>query len=182
MLKISDKAVISPLADIEDSIKGSLIEISDGAVIDSFVKIKPAGGTGDVRVGENTTINSGCVIYTGNGLSIGRGCAIAANCTFAPTNHEYRRRDRTIAEQGFMPSRGGIVIEDDVWIGANVVLLDGAIVRCGSVIGAGSVVRDELPPYSINVGSPTRVVGYRQDTDQVNDSLSALSSPLIAAD
>ena len=182
MLKISHKAVISPLADIEDSLQGSLIEISDGVVIDSFVKLKPAGGIGDVHIGENTTINSGCVIYTGNGLSIGRGCAIAANCTFAPTNHEYSRRDRTIAEQGFMPSRGGIIIEDDVWIGANVVLLDGATVRCGSVIGAGSVVRDELPPYSINVGSPTRVVGYRKDHEQKTDPSAAVSSPLATTD
>jgi len=161
MLKISEKATVSPLADIEDSVRGSVIEIADGAVIDAFVKIKPAGGAGDVRIGENTTINSGCVIYTGNGLVIGRGCAIAANCTFAPTNHEYRDRDRTIREQGFMPSRGGIVVEDDVWIGANVVLLDGAIVRRGCVVGAGSVVRGELPPYSINVGSPARTVGFR---------------------
>ena len=165
MLTISEKASVSALADIEDSVKGSVIEIADGAVIDSFVKIKPAGGSGDVRIGEDTTINSGCVIYTGNGLTIGRGCAIAANCTFAPTNHEYSRRDRTIAEQGFMPSRGGIIIEDDVWIGANVVVLDGAILRRGSVVGAGSVVRGELPPYSINVGSPTRVVGFRGEKD-----------------
>lgn len=182
MLKISPKAIVSPLADIEDSVKGSLIEISEGSVIDSFVKIKPAGGMGDVHIGPNTVINSGCVLYTGNGLTIGRGCAIASNCTFAPTNHEYGRRDIPIADQGFMPSRGGIIIEDDVWIGANVVLLDGAIVREGCVIGAGSVVRDELPPYSINVGSPTRIVGYRQETGQDGTpSASAVSSSLSAA-
>ena len=182
MLKISDKAVVSPLADIEDSVRGSLIEIADGAVIDSFVKFKPAGGTGDVRIGENTTINSGCVIYTGNGLAIGRGCAIAANCTFAPTNHEYRRRDVPIVEQGFMPSRGGIVIEDDVWIGANVVVLDGAILRQGCVIGAGSVVRDERPAYSINVGSPVRIVGYRHETADGTGSRNAAASFPMAAD
>ncbi len=165
MLRISPKARVSSLADIEESKRGSVIEIAAGAVIDSFVKIKPAGGNGDVRIGENTTINSGCVIYTGNGVSIGRGCAIAANCTFAATNHEYRARDKTIAEQGFMPSRGGIVIEDDVWIGANVVVLDGAILRQGCVVGAGSVVRGELPPYSISVGSPARVIRYRGEQE-----------------
>ena len=161
MLKISPNARISALADIEDSTRGTVIEIEDGVTIDSFVKIKPAGGTGDVRIGAHTTINSGVVIYTGNGVDIGRHCAIAANCTFAPVNHEYRSRDALITEQGFMPSRGGIVIEDDVWIGANVVLLDGAIVRRGCVIGAGSLVTGELPPYTINVGSPTRVVAKR---------------------
>jgi len=141
--------------------RGSVIEIADGATIDSFVKIKPAGGNGDLHIGENTVINAGCVIYTGNGVTIGRSCAIAANCTFAATNHQIAARDIPIMEQGFMPSRGGIVIEDDVWIGANSVLLDGAILRQGSVVGAGSVVRDELPPYSINVGAPTRIVGWR---------------------
>ena len=164
MLKISPKARISPLADIEDSVRGTVIEIADGVAIDSFVKIKPAGGDGDVRIGENTAINSGCVIYTGNGVTIGKSCAIAANCTFAPTNHEIARRDKPIVQQRFTPSRGGIVVEDDGWIGANVVLLDGAILRKGCVVGAGSVVRGELPPYSINVGSPTRIVGYRGET------------------
>jgi len=176
MLKISENAAISPLADIEDSIKGTLIEIAAGAVIDSFVKIKAAGGTGDVRIGENSTINSGCVIYTGNGVSIGRGCAIAANCTFASTNHAYSRRDIPMVEQGFMPSRGGIVVEDDVWVGANVVLLDGAVLRRGCVVGAGSVVRNELPAYSINIGNPTRIIGYRTQSGDDNRSASTLKA------
>ena len=162
MLSISPKATISRLADIEDSTRGTDIVIADGVVIDSFVKIKPAGGAGNLSIGANTTINAGCVIYTGNGVVIGRNCAIAANCTFAPVNHEYSDRDRSIVEQRFMPSRGGIVVEDDVWIGANVVLLDGAILRRGCVVGAGSLVRAELPAYSVNVGCPTRVIRYRE--------------------
>jgi len=166
MLKISPTAKISPLADIEESTRGTLIEIADGVTIDSFVKIKPAGGDGDLYIGENANINSGCVFYTGNGIVIGRNVAIAANTTFAPTNHEFADRDRTISEQRFMPSRGGIVIEDDVWIGANVVLLDGAILRKGCVVGAGAVVRDEHPAYSINVGAPARVIGYRGEGAQ----------------
>lgn len=161
MLKISPGARISNLADIEDSAKGTVISIGDGVTIDSFVKIKPAGGVGDVDIGAHTTINSGVVIYTGNGVRIGRHCAIAANCTFAPVNHEIGSRGARITDQGFMPSRGGIVLEDDVWIGANVVLLDGAVLRQGCVVGAGSLVRGELPPYAICVGSPARVVGYR---------------------
>jgi acetyltransferase-like isoleucine patch superfamily enzyme len=161
MLRISAQARISPLADIEDSVKGSTIEIADGVTIDSFVKIKPAGGPGDVTIGAGTTINSGCVIYTGNGVAIGKGCAIAANCTFAPVNHEYRDADRPIAAQRFMASRGGIVVEDDVWIGANSVILDGAVLGKGCVVGAGSVVRGRLRPYSVNVGSPTREIGMR---------------------
>ena len=58
MLIISPTARISPLADLEDSVRGSEIRIEDGAVIDSFVKLKPAGGNGNVRIGRNCSINS----------------------------------------------------------------------------------------------------------------------------
>jgi len=162
MLIFAPTARVSPLADIEDSVRGSRIEVCDGAVIDAFVKVKPAGGSGDVVVGAGSVINSGCVIYTGHGVRIGANVLIAANCTLAATNHEYRDPDRLIRDQGFMPSRGGIVIEDDVWIGAGSVLLDGAIVRQGCVIAAGSVVRDERPAYSISAGAPAKTVGWRR--------------------
>jgi virginiamycin A acetyltransferase len=161
MLIISDKARISRLADIEDSVRGTKIIIEEGVMIDAFVKIKPVGGSGDVKIGRNSYINSGTVIYSGNGVTIGENVAIAANCTLAPVNHEFHSRAKTIVEQRFMPSRGGIVIEDDVWIGANVVILDGAILRTGCVVGACSLVRGELPAYSINVGNPATTTGYR---------------------
>jgi acetyltransferase-like isoleucine patch superfamily enzyme len=160
-LQFAPTARISPLADIEDSVRGSKIVVEDGAVIDAFVKIKPAGGSGDVVIGHSSVINSGCVIYTGNGVTIGAHVAVAANCTFAATNHEFRDRDKLIMQQGFQRSRGGIVVEDDVWIGANVVLLDGAILRQGCVIAAGSVVRGEIAAYTVNAGNPLRVVGQR---------------------
>ncbi|HYD15524.1 MAG TPA: DapH/DapD/GlmU-related protein [Hyphomicrobium sp.] len=161
MLIISPTAKISQLADIEDSTRGTRIVIEDGVMIDAFVKIKPAGGSGDVIIGAGSYINSGCVLYTGHGIRIGNNVLIASNCTLAPTNHEISDRNRLIRDQGFSPSRGGIVIEDDVWIGANSVLLDGAILRRGAVVGAGSVVRHELPEYSINVGAPARTVSWR---------------------
>lgn len=162
MIVIDPSARVSPLADIEDSVRGTRIEIRQGAVIDAFVKIKPAGGSGDVIVGEDSVINSGCVIYTGNGVRIGKGVAVAANCTFAPVNHEFSRRDLPIRAQGFRPSKGGIEIGDDVWIGANCVLLDGAVVGQGCVIAAGSIVRGVLEPFKIYGGSPLTVLGERQ--------------------
>jgi virginiamycin A acetyltransferase len=161
MLKIDPTAKISPLADIEESVRGTLIEIGARTLIDSFVKIKPAGGMGDVVIGADCAINSGTVIYTGNGVKIGDGVAVAANCTFAPTNHAIADRDRPIREQGFQPSKGGIVIEDDVWLGAGVVLLDGAVLRHGCVIGAGSVVRGEVEAFAIYAGAPAKRIGER---------------------
>ena len=162
MIKIDPQAHISALADIEDSTRGSCIVVGAHSVIDSFVKIKPAGGSGDLLIGSSTVINSGCVLYTGNGISIGNGVAVAANCTFAPVNHAYLEKNRSIREQGFAPSKGGITVEDDVWIGANCVLLDGAKLRRGCVIAAGSVVRGEVAAYSINAGQPLQTIGWRE--------------------
>ncbi|MBI5450846.1 MAG: acyltransferase [Gammaproteobacteria bacterium] len=162
MIEIHNTARVSSLADIEDSVKGSRIVIGAHSMIDSFVKIKPAGGSGDLIIGENVTINSGVVLYTGNGITIGNDVAIAANCTFAPVNHEFKSRDTVIRKQGFRPSKGGILVEEDVWIGANCVLLDGAFLRRGCVIAAGSIVRGEVSAYSINAGCPLKIIGWRE--------------------
>ena len=162
MVIISEHAAVSSLADIEDSLHGSKITIEDGVTIDSFVKIKPAGGIGDVLIGRNSYINSGTVIYTGNGVHIGENVLIAANCTIAPVNHEFRARNKTIRKQRFMPSKGGVVIEDDVWIGASTVILDGAMLRKGCVVGALSLVKGELEEYGIYAGSPLVKIGARQ--------------------
>jgi virginiamycin A acetyltransferase len=161
MIEVDPSARVSPLADIEDSVRGSRITIGANVVIDSFVKIKPAGGSGDLTVGENSIINSGCVLYTGNGIRIGCNVAIAANCTFAPVNHEYADRGVLIRQQGFRPSKGGIIVGDDVWIGANCVLLDGAMIGSGCVIGAGCVVRGVLEPYGVYGGYPLAELGRR---------------------
>jgi virginiamycin A acetyltransferase len=162
VIEIHPTARVSHLADIEDSVRGSLIRVGAHSVIDSFVKVKPAGGSGDVIIGEYVSVNAGCVFYTGHGITIGNGVAIAANCTFAPVNHAYSDRSRPIREQGFLPSKGGIRIEDDVWIGANCVLLDGAWLRRGCVVGAGSVVRGELQAYGVYAGQPLALRSMRE--------------------
>lgn len=165
MIEQHSKAWVSPLADIEESVKGSRIVLSSGVRIDSFVKVKPAGGPGDVIVGEDSIINSGCVLYTGNGIRIGSHVSIAANCTLAPVNHEYQDGSRLIQSQGFRPSKGGIDIGDDVWIGANCVILDGARIGKGCVVGAGSIVRGELEAYGIYAGSSIEKLGERERRD-----------------
>jgi acetyltransferase-like isoleucine patch superfamily enzyme len=161
MLTIDPTAKISAMADIEPSGRGTPITIGARTMIDAFVKIKPAGGSGAVVIGADCAINSGTVMYTGNGIQIGDAVLIAANCTLAPTNHEFGDRNRRIRDQGFQPSRGGIVIGDDVWLGANVVVLDGAVIGEGCVVAAGSVVRGYLEPYSIYAGVPAKRVGAR---------------------
>lgn len=162
MLSIAPSAQISSLADIEDSQRGSRIVIEDDVVIDAFVKLKAAGGSGNVVIGRGSVINAGCVLYTGNGIRIGRNVLIAANCTLAPTNHAFADAGTPIRAQGFQPSRGGIVIGEDVWIGANCVVLDGAVIGAGSVIGAASLLRGTLPPFCLAHGVPATVHGWRR--------------------
>ncbi len=162
MNSISPKAKISPHADVETSMKGSMLTIADNVMIDAFVKIKFTGGEGDIFIDEHCYINSGCVLYSGNGIKIGKHVLIAANCTLAPVNHAYERKDILIIEQRFKPSKGGIIIEDDVWIGAGVIILDGSIIRKGAVIGAGSVVNKEVESYAVCSGNPLQIIKHRQ--------------------
>lgn len=161
MLDIDPSAKISQLADIELSTRGTLMRIGARTMIDAFVKIKPAGGSGELVIGADCAINSGTVIYTGNGIRIGDAVLIAANCTLAPTNHQFSDATRRIRDQGFQPSRGGIVIGNDVWLGANVVVLDGAMIGEGCIVAAGAIVRGELEPFSVYAGSPAKRVSAR---------------------
>ena len=161
ILVIAASARISPLANIEDSVRGTRIVIGEDVVIDAFVKLKPVGGMGDIVIGDGTYLNSGTVIYSGNGVTLGKHVLIAANTTIVGSEHQYRSKDTLIKHQGLAPSRGGVLIEDDVWIGSNAVILEGSILHTGCVVGAGSVVRSELAPYSVNAGNPVRQLGIR---------------------
>ena len=162
MLVADSTARISKMADIDESTRGTRIVVGANSVIDSFVRIKCAGGVSDVTIGEYCYINSGTVIYTGNGIRMGHHVLIAANCTLAPVNHECRQRDQLIIDQRFSPSKGGITIEDDVWLGAGCVVLDGAVLRRGAIVGAMSLVRGELDSYGIYAGNPLKKIGERK--------------------
>lgn len=158
---ISKTAKISPLSDLEISVKGSKLVIGENCMIDAFVKMKFSGGLGNIIIGNNCYINSGTVIYSGHGIVMGHSVLIAANCTLSASNHEYGKKDVTVYDQRFKPSRGGIIIEDDVWIGANTVISDGAVLRKGVIIGACSFVNKELESYGIFAGNPLKKIGER---------------------
>jgi acetyltransferase-like isoleucine patch superfamily enzyme len=162
MNEIATTAKISAFCDIETSSRGSKLVIADDVIIDSFVKIKFVGGLGNIEIGDRSFINSGCVLYSGNGIKIGKDVLMAANCVLAPVNHEFKSKSQTIISQRFKPSKGGITIEDDVWIGAGVIILDGAVIKKGSVIGAGSILSIETEDYGIYVGNPPILKGYRK--------------------
>jgi acetyltransferase-like isoleucine patch superfamily enzyme len=85
---------------------------------------------------------------------------IATHCVIVPANHRFDSLDVPIARQPVVAK--GISVEDDVWIGANSVILDGVTIGTGSVIGAGSVVTRDIQPFSVCVGNPARVIGIRR--------------------
>ncbi len=115
---------------------------------------------GKMEIGNDVSINPYCVIYSIGNLKIGDNCRIATGTIIVPANHIYTDPDQPIRCQG--TSKLGITIEEDVWIGASVKILDGVTIGKGSVIGAGSVVTKSIPPYSVAVGSPARVVKSRK--------------------
>jgi virginiamycin A acetyltransferase len=159
---IDSTAKISAFAIIDVSTRGTDTHIGANSVVDDFVKIKHVGGQGNIKIGQHVYINSGTVLYSGNGIAIGDNVLIGPNCSLVPVNHNFKEMEMPIRLQGFAPSKGGIIIENNVWLGAGVVVLDGTKIGEGSVIGANSLVSGEIPPFSIAVGNPCKIVGKRE--------------------
>ncbi|MFC7129447.1 acyltransferase [Haloferax chudinovii] len=137
--------------------KGTDITVGKKCKLRSGVKLITYGG--HISIGDNCTVNPYTILYGQGGLEIGDGVRIAAHTTIVPANHIFDDPDTYIYKQG--ETREGIVIGDDVWIGAGCQILDGVTIGEGSVIGAGSVVTESVPAYSVAVGSPARVIKSR---------------------
>jgi acetyltransferase-like isoleucine patch superfamily enzyme len=117
-------------------------------------------GHGFIYIGENSFIGCNGVLGAGGGIRIGNNVLIGQNVNFHSENHNFSDKERLIREQGVRYE--GIVVEDDVWIGSKVTVVDGINIGQGAVIGAGSVVTKSIPPYAVVVGVPAKVVRYRE--------------------
>jgi acetyltransferase-like isoleucine patch superfamily enzyme len=160
-LEIHPEAVVDESVRFYPSVRGTRIVVGARTHIDAFAVIRAVGGTGDVIIDEDSRIGPHCVLYSGNGISIGKHVLMAPHVSLVPANHAFERRDIPIAQQRFMASRGGVVIDDDVWIGAQSVLLDGTHIERGAIIAAGSVVRGRVPAYEIWGGVPAQRIKDR---------------------
>ncbi len=108
-----------------------------------------------IVMGNNSAVDAYSFVGSSGFISIGQNVIMGQHVSFHPENHVYTRTDIPIREQG--TTRLGITIEDDVWVGANVTFVDGAVVGRGCVISAGSVIRGKIPPYCIAIGAPAKI-------------------------
>lgn len=124
-----------------------------GGVVDNY-------SHGFFYVGECSYVGCKAVMGAGGGITIGNYVLIGQCVNIHSENHIYHDPDRLIREQGV--TYKGVIIEDDVWIGSKVTILDGVKIGRGAVIGAGAVVTRSIRPYSIAVGVPAKIIGERR--------------------
>jgi acetyltransferase-like isoleucine patch superfamily enzyme len=118
---------------------------------------------GSITVGDYTNISANCSLLSETEINLGRYCFLAGHCYLvAGGNHSFDDVSLPIMFQQSV-SKGGIRVGDDVWLGAGVIVLDGAAVGQGTVVGAGAVVTESLPEFAVAVGSPARVIRDRRD-------------------
>jgi len=115
---------------------------------------------GDILIGDNSTINPYTIIYGQGSTRIGNGVRIAAHCCIVPSNHIFSDTSRFIYQQGL--SKKGIIIEDDVWLGSGVKVLDGVVISKGCIVGANAVVSKSTEAYSVYVGIPAKKIKDRK--------------------
>ncbi len=155
---------------------GSNVMIDDNVVLDA----KGYGSKivlGDqILLGRNTILSCNeSVIKMGNFLSIGPFCffaskshiligsnvSIGSGSHLLAGGHRFDDPDTPIIRQPRISK--GIVVEDGVWIGSGVKILDGVTVGRNSIVGAGSVVNQDVPPRTVVLGNPARVIQKRQE-------------------
>lgn len=137
---------------------GNYIKLGNNCIIDNNTIFKLWGGF--IEIGNNTFVNSFCVLNGHGGLKIGNNVLIGMNVSIVPSNHIFDSLEMPINLQD--NTNQGIVIEDDVWIGAGVIILDGVTIGHGAVIAAGSVVNKDVPNFAVVAGVPAKIKKIRK--------------------
>ena len=122
------------------------ISIGDDVLIarDTIIQAKAS----PISIGDHCTIASQCQLSAAGEIRLGRSVMVGGQCYIGGGRYRTGGRDVPMQDQELY-SRGPVVIEDDVWIGAGVTILDGVRIGTGSVIGAGALVREDVPPLSV---------------------------------
>ena len=154
---IGDDSYVSALS-VNGVRLGNNVRIREGAWIQATSTLDQPGV--GLSIGDGTYIGPRAILGAGGGIRIGARVTFGAAVHLLAENHEFGDAVRPIQEQGV--TRAGIVIDDDVWMGNGVIVLDGVSIGRGAVVGAGSVVTHDVPPGAVAVGNPARVIRQRQ--------------------
>jgi acetyltransferase-like isoleucine patch superfamily enzyme len=121
------------------------------------------GGYGCIDIGKGSWIGqyNNLRASAGGNISIGSRCLVSQFCTLVGSQHAHAAR-APISDQGADQSRRGIVVGDDVWLGAGVVVTPGVEIGDGVVVGANAVVTGSIPAHEIWAGVPARRIGIRK--------------------
>lgn len=131
------------------------------SVVEDFSTLN--NGVGDIRIGKNTRIGLGSTLI--GPVEIGDNVRLAQNIVLSGMNHNFENVKVPIVFQGISVAK--ITVGNDVWIGANAVVVAGVSIGEHSVIAAGSVVTKDIPPCSVAAGTPARVIKfYDKETGQ----------------
>ena len=125
-----------------------------------------------ILIGDHTYINYGLSISAYERVTIGRHCHLG-HYTLILDNSEHDTK-----RHAALPPSKPVVIEDNVWIGSRVIILPGVRIGHHSVVGAGSVVTKSVPPHSLIVGNPARIVRSLIETRKVDDFVSKPTAAL----
>ena len=126
--------------------------LGDYSVVESYSCINNA--VGDVIIGDHTRVGLHNTII--GPVTIGSHVNLAQGITVTALNHNFSESNKRIDEQGI--STTPVVVEDDVWIGANAVVLPGVKIGTHSVVAAGAIVTKDVPPHSLVAGVPAKVI------------------------
>ena len=150
---IDDRCVLSAIQD------EGRISMGNDVFAGCNTIIRTRGRT--LTIGTGTRIGSNCIVATDSSLELGNDVLIGAYAYLCGGgSHDFDRKDVPILIQG-CTKRGGIVVGNGVWIGAHTTVLDGVSIGEGAIVGANSMVKEDLPPFSVSYGSPARVARYR---------------------
>ena len=114
-----------------------------------------------IMIGDRVFLGFGCEFNVRRRLEIGDDCLIASGCKFVDHDHGTANRDTAMREQTD-GAEAEIILEQDVWLGANVVVLKGVRIGRGAIVAAGAVLTKEIPPHEIWGGVPARKLGERE--------------------
>ena len=141
---------------------GSGITLRANVVIGRNTVLSCKGGS--IDIGDNTNISVNCTVISESSVRIGANVLFAAYCyVIAGGNHGTDRTDVAVIQQDSF-SKGGVVIEDNVWLGASVNVLDGVRIEHDAIAGAGSVVIRDVPAFTVVAGIPAKIIKSRSQS------------------